>query len=422
MSVKLATDRQRDRVVKFGARTRGRRALSPISNCLVIKRAQIEYTRVGMGARMSSWTREEIERIAVDVGAIREIQQCCLANCYETVKFPDRVAHQYQIAGGKVSLKVGSELPQNLNGVGLFRLDSDYTGIGRISTGLGCPHAETAPDFLGLSLAFLTPYGNRVDFVAINNPAAPTDTHVEFMKLLAGAAEGAGSATVVSDVTLGASLVRSLGLTLGARIMGHVTKQTLRTALSSTAYQSYWTGIVEASGSLGKCVLAPIRDENQLRGFPADSHHLTEEWHGRQARGPVEFDLYWLSFIDEQATPLLELTKAWIEHRCLIGRVTFPRSDRRSAEAVSWAALAAEMGANPGNWVRDRTNSIPEPQTEFGLARKIAYKMSQEGRSVLPESDYADVFSTGVIGEELAAELRKRRDTKRRARHIDGGP
>jgi hypothetical protein len=77
------------------------------------------------------------------------------------------------------------------------------------------------------------------------------------------------------------------------------------------------------------------------------------------------------------------------------------------------------MGANPGNWVRDRANSIAEPQTEFGLARQIAYRKSQEGRSALPESEYADVFSSGVISDALAAELRRRRDAKRSAGHID---
>ncbi len=373
-----------------------------------------------MSARsVGRWTPEDIDRIAAEVAAIPAIQRTCLTNSSKTMKFADRVAHQYQIAGGKVSLRICSELAENLDGVGLFKSGLGYTGIGRISTGLGCPHAETAPDFLGLRLAFRTPDGARVDFVAINDPAAPTDTEGEFMKLLAGTAEAAGSAVVASEATLGLSLVRSLGLARGAQIVGHVTKQTLRTALSSTAYQSYWTGIVEADGALGKCVLAPTRDENQFRGLAAGPRHLTEEWRERQARGPVEFDLYWLPFIDEQATSLLELTKPWQERRCLVGRATFPRSDLRSDEAVLWAALAAEMGANPGNWVRDRTNSTTEPQTEFGLARKIAYRKSQEGRSVLPESEYADVFSSGVIGDALAAELRRRREAKRSVGHID---
>src|ERR1700752_4419926 len=144
-------------------------------------------------------TAEEIEHLPPEVAAIPAIQKQCLANASKTMKLPDRVAHEYQIAGGRVSLSIAAKLPENLDGVGLFKPDAQYTGIGRVSTGLGCPHAETAPDFLGLRLAFLTSDGNRVDFVAINDPAAPTDTHTEFMKLLAGTAAGAGSATVVSD-------------------------------------------------------------------------------------------------------------------------------------------------------------------------------------------------------------------------------
>ena len=104
------------------------------------------------------------------------------------MKVADRVAHEYQIAGGRVSLTVGMQLPDPLEGVGLFRPGAEYIGIGRVSTGLGCPHRETVPDFLGLRLAFLTDQDQRVDFIAINDPAAPTDTHIEFMALLAATA------------------------------------------------------------------------------------------------------------------------------------------------------------------------------------------------------------------------------------------
>ncbi|HZS98945.1 MAG TPA: hypothetical protein VFA40_19325, partial [Terriglobales bacterium] len=90
---------------------------------------------------MSRWTPEEIDRIAAEVAAIPEIQQRCLANSSKNMKVADRVAHQYQIAGGKVSLRICAELPENLDGVGLFKSGAEYAGIGRISTGLGCPHS-----------------------------------------------------------------------------------------------------------------------------------------------------------------------------------------------------------------------------------------------------------------------------------------
>ncbi len=130
--------------------------------------------------------------------------------------------------------------------------------------------------------------------------------------------------------------------------------------------------------------------------------------------------MYWIPFIDEEHTPRATLTRAWKEERQLIARATFPAIDYRTGEAVLWAILAAEMGANPGNWVRDRANGIPLPETEFGLARKIAYEKSQQGRGVLPEADYLHVFSGGEIGDVLAAELRRRREAKRARGHADG--
>ena len=198
---------------------------------------------------MSDWTPEDIDRITIDVAAIPQVQHQLLEHASAELKVADRVAHEYQIAGGRVSLKISAELPTPLDGVGLFKVGTVYTGIGRVSTGMGCPHRETVPDFLGLRLAFLTDQGQRVDFIGINDPTAPTDTHVEFMALLAGTAAAAGRGLFTADAALGVSLVGSVGALRGTEILAHLTKQTGRTALSSTAYQTYWTGIVETGGT-----------------------------------------------------------------------------------------------------------------------------------------------------------------------------
>jgi hypothetical protein len=267
----------------------------------------------------------------------------------------------------------------------------------------------------------MTGRGERVDFIGINDPGAPTDTHVEFMELLAATAAAAGRGLIASVASLGIRLVGSMGALRGTKILAHVTKQTARTPLSSTAYQAYWTGVVETGGCLGKCVVVPARSENPMRSLTAGASYLTEEWRIRQAKGPIEFHLCWIPFIDEKRTPLCTLTRAWQEQRHFIGRVTFPAVDYRTEEAFLWAALAAEMGANPGNWVRNRANSIPLPETEFGLARKIAYESSQHGRGALSEDEYRHVFSRGEIGDALAVELRRRRAAKRSLGHADAG-
>ncbi|HME25811.1 MAG TPA: hypothetical protein VKI44_31510 [Acetobacteraceae bacterium] len=374
---------------------------------------------------MATWplrpTPQDLDRIRQDVAAIADLQQQLLDRD-AALKKRDRVAHQYQIAGGKVVLTIAPSLPANLDSVGLFEPAATHIGIGRVSTGLGCPHAETNPDFLGLRLAFQTKAGGRVDFIAINDPASPTDTHAQFMKLLAATAAGAGKGVFPSGAQLLTGLIGSLGLAQGGRISAHVLRQTSRAALSSTAYQTYWTGIEETGGIAGKFVIEPVSQENQHRALSAGEYHLTEEWRARQARGPVLFDIYWIPFIDAQHTSLDELTSAWQEQRHPVGTMTFPQCDPSSEDAGLWAALAAEMGANPGNWVHDQGNTVREPSTEFGIARKIAYRNSQEGRDVLPEASYAQVFRTGTIDGVLAAELKRRRAGKQDIGHIDAAP
>jgi hypothetical protein len=377
----------------------------------------------------------DLARIGSDVAPISAIQSKLVAN-HPHLEVPDRVAHQYQVAGGKALLRVGQSLPANFVGVGLFEPGAQVTGLGRISTGLGCPHLETDPDFLGLMVAFHTRGGQRVDFIAINDPTSPTDTHPQFIKLLDASADAAGAEApfgsgvgeldladlAASNLRLIRSLIASLGLVTGGKVAAHVAGQTARTALSSTAYQTYWTGIVEVGGALGKFMFAPASDENRLRALTPGQRHLSDEWRQRQARGDIDFTLHWLPFIDEQTTSTTELTKPWVQHPVTIGQVTFPKIAAEDADAPLWAALVAELGANPGNWVADTGNTIPEPGTEFTCARKLAYRNSQAGRGALPEAAYAHVFSGQPIGPALTTELQRRRAAKSAAGHVDMAP
>jgi hypothetical protein len=365
-------------------------------------------------------TPQDLATIAAEVSEIPDVQQTLLDR-QEDVRRPDRVAHQYQIAGGKVILRVADELPAELLGIGLFEPGTEHVGIGRISTGLGGPHAETNPDFLGLMLAFQTKKGKRVDFLALNAPTSPADDHREFMDVMHATGEAAGAGNVAAEqLKFAKGLAGRRGVIKGGRTAAHIAKQTLRTVLSSTAYQTYWTGIVETGPTAAKFILVPARDENRRPGISPGAGHLTEEWTRRQAKGDIELHLFWLPFLSERETSTEQLTEPWKEaHRKRVGTVIFPQADLAAEEPRLWAALASEMGANPGNWVHDREDTIPEPATRFGAARKIAYGMSQKGRNALDPKSYQDVFGTGRIGEELARELRRRREEKAREGHVD---
>jgi hypothetical protein len=61
----------------------------------------------------------DLERIAKDVAEIPDIQRKFLANNAD-LKFPDRVTHQFQIAGSRVLFQVANDPLEPLLHVGLF--------------------------------------------------------------------------------------------------------------------------------------------------------------------------------------------------------------------------------------------------------------------------------------------------------------
>lgn len=271
-------------------------------------------------------------------------------------------------------------LPE-LDGLGVFaptgstpRLD-----IGRISNGLGCPHAETDADFRGPGV----------------------------VNMLANQARLIGG------------LLRHAGHRAPA-IATQVIRQTSRTQHSSTAYQQYWTGVVRARDVLGKFTFVPVTNDNGPRPAGAGEHYLTDDWSHRQQGGPLEFWLYWAPYIDEASTPLQDLTRGWREdHRALVGTVSFEAADPAAMETKLVSLLASEMGANQGNWIEDDRGGAASdlPATEYTAARFLAYRVSQRMRNALPEALYASFFEHGVVEPALATELLRRYQQKRAAGH-----
>ena len=367
--------------------------------------------------------RRALEQLAEQVA---DVQRTLVAN-HPQLQSPDRGAHQQQLAGGKVLLTVDAQLPTELDGLGIFQRGSGpRVGIGRMSTGLGCPHAETDPDFLGLMVAFQTGDGRRVDFVTINHGGAPTDTPEEFIALLKATADAAGGEHSSDLVTLFASqakllvgLVKHAG-TRAPAIATQVIRQTSRTTRSSSAYQPYWTGVVRARDVLGKFTFVPAHEVNTHRPASAGKNYLSADWRARQAASGLEFRLYWIPFLNEHETPLKDLTREWAEqHKVPVGTVTFPVAAPDSVETKLQALLAAEMGANQGNWIEDDrgTSASGLPATEYTAARFLAYRVSQRLRNALSDDAYASFFDKGEIGPALAGELVRRYQQKRAAGH-----
>ena len=364
-------------------------------------------------------TAEETRVLEALIAEIPRIQDKLVANHRQLTR-PDRGAHQQQLAGGKVLLTLERSLPPALAGLGVFeQLDSagpHFIGIGRMSTGLGCPHAETDPDFLGLMVAFQARSGRRIDFVTINDPTSPTDTPEEFVALLQATADAAGAPGLLANqARLLLSLARHAGIR-AASIAAHVSGQTRRTVRSSSAYQRYWTGIVRARDTFGKFTFVPV-DPPVQSSHGRGSKQFTEDWRTRTAAGPLTFELHWIPFLNERETPLDDLTTAWRdEHQVRVGTVVFPQVKTETRESKLIALLASELGANPGNWQETTDASAAGlPSTRFTAARALAYRLSQRHRQALPEESYRSFFEKGEISDALASTLIARYKEKQAA-------
>src|SRR5262245_49431364 len=371
---------------------------------------------------------EDLHRIDAEVAEVSDIQHR-IRERHPDLKYLDRAAHQYQIAGAKMVLRVASQLPEGFAGVGLFVPDTEHVGVGRISTSMNTPHVETIPDFLGLRASFVTATGRQVDFIAVSSPMLPFDNRQDVMRFLRATADSAGPSPIVpsplaaGQVLMRESLNKSMGFAKAERTLALIAQQSERAASAGTAYQSYWTGVVEIDGTLGKFTLVPLTPANGLCPAHPGERYLTRDWARRQSSGDVAFGLHWISYLDERRTSLEHFTQPWSEaHKRSVGHLIFPRTDATSYDARLWAALAAETGANPGNWICDPRDSVREPSTEFGLARKFAYARSAQARNALELDAYRTALQTGRIGDELAAELTRRVERKRQLGHIDRAP
>ena len=364
-------------------------------------------------------TAEETRALEALIAEIPRIQDKLVAN-HGQLTSPDRGAHQQQLAGGKVLLTLERSLPPALAGLGVFEHDGSagphFIGIGRMSTGLGCPHAETDPDFLGLMVAFQARSGQRMDFVTINDPTSPTDTPEEFIALLQATADASGAQGLLANqARLLLSLARHAGIR-AAPIAAHVTSQTRRTVRSSSAYQQYWTGIVRARDTFGKFTFVPV-DPPAQTGHGRSPKQFTEDWRTRTAAGPLTFELHWIPFVSDRETPLDDLTRAWQdEQQVRVGTVVFPQTTE-SRESKLIALLASELGANPGNWQETTDPSAGKlPSTRFTAARFLAYRLSQQHRRALPDESYRSFFAKGEISDTLATTLIARYKEKQAAR------
>ena len=163
---------------------------------------------------------------------------------------------------------------------------------------------------------------------------------------------------------------------------------------------------MRARDVLGKFTFVPTGDVGPRPGATRGPTHLTQDWRARQGAGPLEFDLRWIRFLNDDDTSLVDLTRPWESgHEVTVGPSDVPedglRLHRSEADTCSHRSrreswkLAGSVGA--------RAEGLPS--TRFTAARQFAYRASQDARGALAEDQYASFFERGEISSTLAGEL-----------------
>ena len=149
-----------------------------------------------------------------------------------------------------------------------------------MSTGLGCPHAETDPDFLGLMVAFQARSGRRIDFVTINDPTSPTDTPEEFVALLQATADAAGGPARESGETAaqpGAARRDQGGLDCRARVGSDAPHDAVQRLPHMDRHRP-------RADTFGKFTFVPV-DPPVQSSHGRGSKQLTEDWRRGRPQG-----------------------------------------------------------------------------------------------------------------------------------------
>ena len=172
---------------------------------------------------------------------------------------------------------------------------------------------------------------------------------------------------LASQTRLLVSLARHAG-TRAPAIATHVIAQTLRTVRLSSAYQPDWTGVVRARDVLGKFTFVPTSDVNTARPIAPREKHLSADWRERQRAGALDFRLFWIPFVSEQATPSNELTRAWAQdHRVEVGMVSFPKNRSRLEEREARRNSRVGDGGQPGQLDSKRARGPPPASPGNGV-------------------------------------------------------
>lgn len=277
------------------------------------------------------------------------------------------------VAVENARLRFHDDLPAALC-VGFAQPGVAYPATVRLSNASGIRQGDGSPDLRGVAVRVSVSQGESHDLLATSYPVSHASDAREFV---AFAKAMAGARTRPEKVFgLFVKLPLAVGWKTAARMRGNVRGATQR-SVDSLATESYWSRGALLWGDAGpvRYLLRPASGTPSASAPDRrDPDFLHREFARRLSRADVEFDLCVQRFVDERSTPVEDAAVEWrneVAPAVPIARLTLPRQELDSAEALAAARRIEDLTFNP--WY---TTDEFRPLGNINRARKSGYQAS----------------------------------------------
>ncbi len=287
-----------------------------------------------------------------------------------------RALHRKQLAAAQGHMEVFGALPDFARH-GLFAAPARYDVWVRLSNG-GLDRApDRTPDIRGFSIRVLGVQGESAlgngpaksqDFTLINQEVFGFPGSDEFVSFVVAAANGTGA--------LLKYLLRRYGLLGGpARLLKML--KTVGKPFGGFASETFYSAVPMACGVFAARVrLLPVAGNGAAT--PGANNDWGADFAARLARQDLQWDLQLQPFVSEALTPIEDASQNWSSPYSTVARLTLPRQDSTSAEAVALLARVEAAVFDP--W---QALAAHRPLGDVQRARKVVYFESQKGRGAI---------------------------------------
>jgi hypothetical protein len=332
--------------------------------------------------------------------------------------------HAKQIFGGKVTMKVNSDLPPEARIPPFWDTKADkpanLSGLVRMSNGQGCPYKDSGPDVRGLAVKLVDDKGKAWDILSTNHQTFAENPE-EFIAFAKGDRKAQLAGTSLAGFVKGQTeefieLTKDIGLAEATRISLQLAKDTALSPVDGMTTQSFDGGTFKTpDGHLAKILFTPVPnqvDTMTRKDIENDPNGLTTEMYKHFQSGPVKYRVQLKLFTGNGDE--LKANDKWDPAKIIdIGEMSIPPPDKNDDAKIQ--TVVNGMRFNPGTGF-DPAGKMThargaQPGVNGDYETPGIYKTSADNRLALDDTPAVLAFAKNGTGlDSLYADVSARNE------------